>query len=248
MIQNTAFLVKTEGLNESSLGEQKIFRQRLCEMSGFNIDEVERVIRMLVDRNNDFRRECELLTNKCRSLETLVAQACCPGNRLFSQVSLDEFSDDNQVPMTAVVTGLGGDYVDAFPLPPGKKIRLRHLPRPGYEPQKIAVDFSLAGGGDNYLDLTLQLHLLPGGQPNGKPYGPTYRGNQFLNKDGSQIHLPFPPYRGVPLVVGSSEVMEIEITHTGAVNNLNSAFVTLFYDAQRFFNQCRTPCDPTSCG
>ena len=248
MIENTASLVKTEGLTPGGVSDQELFRRRFCHMAGIDLDDLMMLVRSLRDSNLEYRRECDRLTIKCRSLEEIVRAHCCPGNRLYSQSTLDNYSDDNQVPLVVPVTGLGGDYVDAFPVPPGKKIRLRHLPRPGYEPQKIAIDFSLAGGGDNYLDLVVQLFSLPGGQPNGKPHGPTYRGNQFLNKDGTQIHLPFPGYRGLPHIVGSNEVMEVEITHTGAVNNLNSAFVTLFYDPQKYFDQCRTPCDPTSCG
>ena len=246
MMQNTAMLVKTEGLSSSA--DREMFLDRFQDLSGCDLRTLMRRLEMLIEKNDGYRRECERLTIHCRTLQALVNQACCPGNRLYSQQTLDEYSDEDQVPLVIPVTGLGGDYVDSFPVPPGKKIRLRHLPRPGYEPQKIAIDFSYANSGDNYLDLRVQFFSLPGGQPSGKPHGPTYRGNQFLNKDGTQIHLPFPGYRGLPHIVGSNEVMEVEISHTGAVNNLNSAFVTLFYDPQKYFDQCRTPCDPTSCG
>lgn len=241
---DNAMLVQTQGLYTS---DQELFLQRFRDLSGCDIAEFLRRFQKLMEQNSDYRRECERLTRRCNTIEALLDRACCPGNRLYSQQTLDEHSGNNQIPLTTPVTGLGGDYVDAFPVPPGKKIRLQHLPRPGYQPQTIAVDFALAGAGDNYLDLIIQLYNYPGGQPGGKPYGPTYRGNQFLNKDGTQIHLPFPPYRGAPHVVGSAEVMQVEISHTGAVNNLNSAYITLYYDADKFYEQCRTSCDPKSC-
>jgi hypothetical protein len=178
---------------------------------------------------------------KYTTLEDLFRRANCPANVLYSDVTVAEYSGNNQVELTEVVKGLGGDYVDAVPLPPGKLIRLEHLARPGYRPHKIAIDMSLANGGDNYLDFEIQLILIPGGQDGGKPYGPKYRGNQFLNKNGTQIHVPFPPYLGRQLTIGSMERLAVVVKHTGGVNNLNSIYVTLYHDADCAYQACRTP-------
>jgi hypothetical protein len=68
-----------------------------------------------------------------------------PGQVNFSQRTLDEYSDDAQVNLEDIVTGLGGDFVNAFPVPPTKMIRLTHKSRPGYTPTKIAIDLEFGG-------------------------------------------------------------------------------------------------------
>jgi len=174
----------------------------------------------------------------------MFSQFICPGNVNYSQRTLDEYSDDNQVNLANVVTGLGGDYLNAYPLTPAKLIRLTHLARPGYTPTKIAIDFNIAGGGNNYLDFVLQFYLVPGGTPNnlGLPIGPEFRGNQFLNKDGTQIHVDYPEYRNSPLDIGSLETLALVIRNNGAANNLDSAFVTVYYDNKAFYQACKKKC------
>lgn len=188
--------------------------------------------------------EMAALTVKCDSLEMMCKQYVCPGNNNYSQRTLDEYSDDNQINLVEVVKGLGGNYVDAFPVPPGKQIKLTHKGRPGYSPSKIAVDLNVAAGGNNYLDFVLQFYLVPGGTNNteGLPVGSEMRGNQFLNKDGTQIHVAFPQYRNRPIDVGSLETLALVIKNTGGANNLDSAFVTIYYDNHQFYELCKAKC------
>lgn len=151
--------------------------------------------------------------------------------------------DNAQVNLEDIVTGLGGDFVNAFPVPP-KMIRLTHKSRPGYTPTKIAIDMNLAGGANNYLDFTLQFYLFPGGVSTGLglEVGSQMRGNQFLNKDGTQIHVPFPEYRNASIDIGSLETLALVIRNNGAANNLDSAFVTVYYNNKEFYALCKKRC------
>ena len=79
---------------------------------------------------------------------------------------------------------------------PGQAIRLEQPTRPGYLPHKIAIDFALANNGTNYLDLEVTLWLGPGGKTRGKQIGPIWNGNEFINKDGTQIHIDMPQTAG----------------------------------------------------
>lgn len=177
------------------------------------------------------------------AVEMVCQQYICPGNVLYSQRTLDEFSGDNQINLTEVVKDLGGNYVDGFPVPPGKQIKLTHKGRPGYSPQKIAVDLNIANGGSNYLDFVLQFYLSPGtSNAEGLPLASEMRGNQFLNKDGTQIHVKFPEYRNRPLDIGSLETLAIVIKNNGSANNLDSAFVTVYYDNNQFYELCKKRC------
>ena len=187
---------------------------------------------------------CNQLQSTCDAWDRFCESYICPGNVNYSQRTLDEYSDNAQVDLDQIVTGLGGDYVNAFPVPPGKIIRLQHKARPGYTPQKIAIDLNIAGGGQNYLDFLIQFYLVPGGTGSdlGLELGSQMRGNQFLNKDGTQIHLKFPEYRAQPIDVGSLEMLAINIKNTGAANNLDSAFVTVYYDNRAFYELCKKRC------
>ncbi|MBL8974335.1 MAG: hypothetical protein JNK56_27325 [Myxococcales bacterium] len=188
--------------------------------------------------------QCRTVTQRCDASDLMFQQYICPGNVNFSQRTLDEYSDDSQVNLEDIVTGLGGDFVNAFPVPPTKLIRVTHKSRPGYTPTKIAIDLNIAGGGNNYLDFTLQFYLVPGGVSTGLglEVGPQMRGNQFLNKDGTQIHVPFPEYRNAPIDVGSLETLALVIKNNGAANNLDSAFVTIYYDNKLFYALCKKRC------
>ena len=181
---------------------------------------------------------------RCDASDQLIQTVLCPGQMNFSQRTLDEYSDNAQVNLEKIETGLGGDHVNAYPVPPGKQIRLTHLVRPGYTPTKIAIDLNVAGGGNNYLDFTLQFYLVPGGTASGQglEIGSQMRGNQFLNKDGTQIHIPFPEYRAAPIDVGSLETLSLVIRNNGAANNLDSAFVTIYYDNKLFYQLCKKRC------
>ena len=233
--------------------ERAELKRQLCACLGIDLDQLEALvrspqrIRMLEDKCATLEAagsscKCDSLEarfmKRCDALWWVTYRACCPGNMLFSPLTLDQLSDNAQVEIDQIVTGLGGDYVDAFPVPPGKKIRLVQRRRPGYLPNKIEVDVSLANNGNNYLDLRVQFYLTSSEAEQGERIGPNYAGNQFLNKDGTQIHKPFPEYRSAPLAIGSLELVAVEITHTGQSNALDSASVRLPYDEKFWAKMC----------
>ena len=243
-------LIKVEALpreGDYNVNEQMLeFLRRMANIPGF----FEKVVRC-TDRMPDverymstFEERCRTALSRCDALEMLCRNFLCPGNVNFSQRTLDENSGLNQVKLPEVVTGLGDPYVNAFPVPPGKKIRLTHRPRPGYTPTIIRIDMNIAGGGNNYSDFSVQLYLVPGGVDSnlGMTIGNNYDGNIFLNKDGGQVAVPFPEYRGAPYDIGSLETLAVEIRNGGAANNLDSAHVNIFYDNARFYELCKARC------
>ena len=202
-------------------------------------------LRHVADKLPGLEDMCRTLQNRCNGTDKMFEQVICPGNVNFSQRTLDEYSDNAQINLEEIITGLGGIYLNAFPVTPAHAIRLTHLARPGYTPTKIAIDLNIAGGATNYLDFVLQFYLVPGGSADaatGLAVGSQMRGNQFLNKDGTQIHVPWPEYRGAPLQIGSMETLALVITNTGAANNLDSAFVTIYYDNKAFYQACKVKC------
>ena len=71
------------------------------------------------------------LEKRCDNIWAVARRACCPGNLLYSQITLDEFSDNRQVNLDTPVEDFGPGYVNQFPVAPGQAIRLEHDPRPG---------------------------------------------------------------------------------------------------------------------
>ena len=242
-------LVKFEQLPvQGQYNQEKILD--LLQTLAQNPGALERIMRC-ADRFHEIERamtsfedKCRMTVSRCESLEMLCQTFICPGNVNFSQRALDEYSGKSQVKLTEIVTGLGGDFVNAFPVPPTKKIRLTHKPRPGYTPTNIRIDLNVAGGGNNYSDFLLQFYVVPGGVNSslGLEIGDAYDGNIFLNKDGTQISVTFPEYRGLPLDIGSLETLAIVISNNGPVNNLDSAHVNVFYDNTRFYELCKARC------
>lgn len=243
-------LIKVEALpreGDYNMNDQILeFLRRLANNPGA----LERVLRcadQLPDLQrslNNFDDRCRSTMNRCDAIEMLCRNFLCPGNVNFSQRTLDEYSGLNQVKLAEPVTGLGDPYVNTFPVPPGKRIRLTHKARPGYTPTNIRLDLNIAGGGNNYSDFAVQFFLVPGGVDSGLglSVGNNYDGNIFLNKDGTQIAVPFPEYRGSPLDIGSLETVAVEIRNGGAANNLDSAHVNIFYDNSRFYELCKARC------
>ena len=191
-----------------------------------------------------FEERCRATMSRCDALEMLCRNFLCPSNINFSQRTLDEVSNRNTIKLIEVVTGLGDPYVNSFPVPPGKKIRLTHRSRPGYTPKEIRIDMNIAGGGNNYSDFLILFYLVPGGVSTtlGLEASDAYDGNLFLNKDGTQLVVPFPEYRNMPLDVGSLETLAVVISNNGAANNLDSAHVNVFYDNSRFYELCKARC------
>ncbi len=246
---NNGNLVAVEALpREGEYSQEQIMEllRRLARSPG----SVERLLRC-ADQIPEFQRvmgsfedRCRTTMNRCDAIEMLCRNFLCPGNVNFSQRTLDEYSGLSQVKLAEIVTDLGDPYVNNFPVPPGKKIRLTHRPRPGYTPINIRLDLNIAGGGNNYSDFSVQFFLVPGGVDSalGLSIGNNHDGNIFLNKDGTQISVPFPEYRGTPHNVGSLELLAVELRNGGAGNNLDSAHVNVFYDNTRFYENCKAQC------
>jgi len=227
----------------------------LCAVLGLAPDELAALART-GDRCTKLETECDRLraklaegcsgdcstkvSERCDNIWNVARRACCPGNLLYSRITLDEFSDNRQVSLGTIVQNFGAGFVNAFPVAPGEAIRLEQPARPGYHPDKIAIDFSLAGGASNYLDIEIAFFLGPGGTTKGKQIGPVWTGNEFLNKDGTQIWIDMPKYRGMIVEVGSIEKMAVEIRHTGGANNLISTKVRLPYDEEAWYKHCGT--------
>ena len=212
------------------------------------LSEMQRCIQRMPDLErqcSSFEERCRSTVSRCETIEMMCRNFLCPGNVNFSQRTLDEVSGRSTVKLTEPVTGLGDPFVNNFPVPPGKKIRLTHRSRPGYTPKEIRIDLNLAGGGNNYSDFLILFYLVPGGvsTTTGLEASDAYDGNLFLNKDGSQLVVPFPEYRNMPLDVGSLETLAVVISNNGAANNLDSAHVNIFYDNTRFYELCKARCN-----
>ena len=198
-------------------------------------------------RCSTVEQKCNQTVQVCNTYTRNVKRWCCAANVLYSQPTVSNFSDNSLVKLNQVIEGLGGDFEDSFPVAPHKAIVLTHTQRPGYTPEKIGVDFSLANNGDNYLDLTVQFYIGAVNEDAGnstkffaslKAIGDEYDGNQFLNKNGTQIHLEFPPWENNPITIGSIERVVAVVRHTGAANNLTSASVRLHYSAKAWWALC----------
>ena len=229
-----AELCRLLGLNEDALK----YLQALCAAgqkhgSGWMADCISTVRRC--------ETTCDAVKRMALDWRKILQDAGCPGNKLYSQITLDEYSDNNQVRLSTIVQDFGAGFVNAYPVPPGGAIRLEHPSRPGYIPKTIAVDIALAQNGTNYLDLLIQFYLTEGGTTKGKEIGPLYSANQFLNKDGTQIHLEFPYYKNKPVDVGSLEKLAVEIRHAGGVNNILSASVVIYHEAKCWAELCAAP-------
>lgn len=193
--------------------------------------------------------KCRTLEGQCEILMRLVRHNCCPANVTFSQMTVDDYSHEGQVNLDQIVTNLGGDFINTFPIPPnGKKLRLQQPGRPGWTPVEIRVDLHLTNGATNYLDLDVEFYLGPGDNQKGKKVGSTYKGNQFLNKNGTQIRVPFPEYKGQKIDVGSLEKLAVEITNrSGGNTNVESAQVVVLYDNNHFYKLCAGTACKTGC-
>ena len=218
--------------------------QRICAALGVPMGSLPEMVGCLPSLR-EYKTMCEVtrrLERRCNSLEELLRQNCCPANRLYGRPTLDEFSTESQIDIDQIVSDYGQGYVNQLPLAPGQKVRLQQQARPGYIPRTIQVDLSLANNGTNYLDIRIQFYVGPGGKAEGKKIGPRWRGNQFLNKNGTQIIKEFPEWRSCEIEVGSAEFLAVEIEHIGNANNLDSVFVTVGHDASAFHKLCDTSC------
>ncbi len=204
-----------------------------------------RLCALLGTTPREFATMCETqrrLQKRCDSLEALVKNQCCPANKLFGRTTIDEISTESQVDIDNIVQNFAAGYINALPLAPGQKIRLEQSARPGFIPRKIQIDLNLANNGTNYSDIRIRFYVGSGGTTKGKAIGPRWRGNQFLNKNGTQIIQEFPEWRACEIEVGSAELLAVEVEHVGNSNNLDSLFVTVGYDNSVFYKLCETGC------
>ena len=257
---NTGTLVKWEALPIEDTTEDAAakFRRFLCQPGA-----VEFLIRcmdqypqlhnrciQLDTRCHQLEQHCIQLRQQCEAFEMLCRTYMCPGTVNYSQRTLDGFSDKGKVLLNQIVQDVGPDFVNSYPVPPGKSIRLTHRARPGYLPGKIGVDLNIAGGGSNYLDFELQFFLVPGGFSDGVgvAIGEMMTANEFLDKDGSQKLRDFFQWQGYPMDIGALEYVAVTIKNTGGANNLDSAQVNLYYDNKLFYELCkrRCGCAPTT--
>ena len=183
---------------------------------------------------------CRELTQRCAALEKLLDMVNCPANMNVSAVTVDRISKETQVNVSEIVKGLGGDYVEAYPVPPKKKIRLVQKARPGYSPKTITIALNLANDGKNHLDIAVRLYVTTDPRDLGEGVGGEYRGFQFFNNDGIPTPQPFPTYKNMPMTIGTLEYLVIEIEHQGSSNNLVSAFAAASVNAQGWYAACGT--------
>lgn len=207
----------------------------------------------IVERCRQLEERCATLTKRCDELQksscsgkcsdtSVALEYCmtntCPGNIPFSRITLEDQSQQNVIVLSEIVDVPNDpNFVNAWPVQPGKSIRLRHLQRPGFVPRHINMDFAFANNGNNYLELQIEFFLVGGPKP--RLIGSTYEGNNFLNKDGTQIIQEWPSYLGKSIEVGFFEHVEVVITHTGLQNNLNKATVRLHHDTKEWWDLCR---------
>ena len=237
--------------------QRRDLARRLCEALGMTLEELA-VLRQLArmtpedwalirKRMQAVEGKCESVVHTCATQANLLRVACCPANMLHSQVTINKYAHQNQVNVNVPVTGLGGDYVDTLPVPPGKKIRLVHIQRPGYSPKELTLALNLANNGTNYLDIAVTLYVAEDPKEQGEKIGSEYRGFQFFNNEGIPTPLKMPLYQNQPLTIGTMNYLVIELHHQGAANNLVSAFAAAHVNNEGWFaacglDNCATPC------
>ncbi len=196
-----------------------------------------------LERFSDCATTVERVPELCGRLEEAIASCdgykkqmqaiCCPGQQLYGNVTLDAFSSITTVDLETIVTGLGDPYVDQFPVPTDKTVRMVQEPRPGYVPEQIEINLVLANGGTNYLNANIQFYI------GDTKIGPKYKGSRFLDSDGRTKLVDFPHWRSQPVIVGTSDRLSVEISMTGP-NSLEFATVTLHVNARGWYEVCST--------
>ncbi len=186
-----------------------------------------------------FPQECsrlEELVAQCNRFEKLMKYlSCCPQQQQFGNVTTDYYSSITTVDLEKITTGLGDPYVDQFPVPTSKIIRLvQTAPRPGYVPEQIEINMVMANNATNYLNLTVQFYV---GE---RKIGSAWKGSHFLDQDGRTKKVPFPTFRDEVIVIGSDDTLAVEISVSGP-NSLEYAAVTIHIDGRGTYALC-TPC------
>ena len=233
---NNEQIVQVMGSNYPDATRIEMTR-RLCELLGISPEKLAELLAML-HRLESVETRCQTVVQRCATLENVIRMVCCPANQLFSAITGDNFSHQNQVNLVTPVPGLGGDYVDGYPVTPGKKIRLTQVSRPGYAPTAFMVALNLANGGTNFLDIAVTLYVTTDPKLQGEKLGSEYRGFQFFNNEGIPTPVPMPLYKNMPLTIGTMNYLMIELHHQGSANNLVSAFAAAHVNAQAWYAAC----------
>lgn len=216
----------------------------LCMLLGISEEELEYlkrckgILQELSRRCDNVENQCTTVAKKCTEIEQQTELVCCAYNVLYSEPTIDNFSDNSKIDLDQVVQNVAG-FQNAFPVAPGQKILLTHKDRPGFVPAKWAADFALENNGNNYLDIRMQFIIAGNTTDLDHTIGSTYGGNELLNKDGTQIHLPFPTYKDKIISIGSLEKLYIVIEHVGAANNLASTYVRVHHDVRKWYRYCK---------
>lgn len=175
------------------------------------------------------------LQNRLSRCEDFINDKCCPAQNLYGEVTIHEYSSKSTLFLKNIVQGLGGNFVNTFPVPSGNSVMITHDPRPGFVPELTELHFTLANSGTNYLNL--EIHWFVGETK----IGSEMLGSQFLDNDGRTKRVKFPPFRGKEgILVGSNEKVSIQIHVTGP-NALEFATVALYLDAKGWANACLPP-------
>lgn len=180
------------------------------------------------------------VVDRCRSLEDVVRDACCPGNVAFGDIGNHFFSSKNTLYLKNVAQNFGADYVNSFPVPPNKKIRLEQGRFSGFVPELVEMHFTMANGGTNYLNIEVNFFV-------GETHiGSEMLGSTFRDEDGRTKKVAFPTWRGKSgILIGYQERVAVELSITGP-NNLEFATVAIHVDAEAWARLC-LPQDSPSC-
>ncbi len=170
---------------------------------------------------------------KCNRFEALLKIACCPAHRQLGNVTLDEYSSKTTIDIDVIEQDLGDPYVNQYPVPTGKFIRLVQSDsyKAGFIPEEIEINFSLSNNDTNYLAINVQFYV------NEKSIGSRFKGSLFLDADGRTKRVKFPKWRGNPVLVGSEDVLAVEIEMTGA-NSITQATVVIHLNAEGWYELC----------
>lgn len=198
---------------------------------------LEKMCQALEHKGGSCNGKCSTIDQRCNGLWKFCIDTMCPGRVPFSRYTMDEASQESQIVLGEIVKVDDPNAVDEWPVAPSQFITLTHPERPGFIPKVINIDLHLANGGNNYLDIEIEFYLVSGGKK--KMIGVTFEGNNFLNKDGTQIFVGWPEYKGRRIEVGYAERIEVVLRHKGLQNNLVSASVRLPHDLKEWYELCK---------
>ncbi len=210
------------------------------------IEQLERMLKMLEARCRELEgrhgggscNECREVSKRCDQIWAYCTENVCPGNVPFSRKTIDEHSQESQIILNEIVQDVGPGFVNDYPMGPGQSMKVTHPMRPGFIPTKINIDLHLNNNATNYLNIEIEFYLVGGSKP--RLIGSSFQGNNFLNKDGTQILQEWPKYKGRSIEVGFHERVEVIMRHTGLQNPLTAATIRLHHDLTEWYRLCQS--------